>query len=99
MQAPKLRTSKIVFTSVDGGSLQTVSESYPRNGLGNQATAATVAGPTYTATFTPPSFSFEGEGADFTGALRNNAGVELCTFSAFMQVVVPEPQPRGGGEN
>lgn len=94
MKAPKLKESKIVFTSVDGGSLQTVSEGYARNGLGNWATAATVSGPSYTAAFTPPSFSFEGEGADFVGALRNNAGEQLCTFSASFQVVVPEPQPR-----
>lgn len=86
MRATKLQTSRIAFTSVDGGSLTHVRDAYPRNGLGNQATLATVGGPTYAAAFTPPSFGFEGEVASFEGGLINNAGVELCRFTAEFQV-------------
>ncbi len=89
MRATKLSEARIVFTSVDGGSVTHVTDSYPRNGLGNQATVATIAGPAYTAAFTPPSFGFEGETASFTGALRNNARETVCEFEADFSVVAP----------
>ena len=89
IRVQKLQEARIIFTSVDGGSVTHVTDSYPRNGLGNQATVATIAGPKYTAAFTPPSFGFEGETASFTGALRNNARETLCEFEATFSVVEP----------
>lgn len=68
-------------------------EACPRNGLGNEATAADVrdGGRTCTATFTPPpSFGFEGEVASFTGALLSGEGKgaqTVCEFEAVFQVV------------